>query len=44
MIQAEVIENHENEHVRSIGQAHEKGRKLQILRLGGGEAYDVLSD
>jgi hypothetical protein len=42
--QAEVIQNHENEHVRSIGQGEAKNRKYQGLKLGDGQAYDRSSD
>jgi hypothetical protein len=38
--QAEVIQNHENEHVRSIGQGEARHRKYKRLKLDGGEAYD----
>jgi hypothetical protein len=41
--QAEVIQNHENEHVRSIGQGEARHRKYKRLKLGGGQAYDLLS-
>jgi hypothetical protein len=42
--QAEVIQNHENEHVRSIGQGEARHRKYKGLKLGGGQAYDRSSD
>jgi hypothetical protein len=42
--QAEVIQNHENEHVRGIGQGEAKLRKYKRLKLGGGQAYDRSSD
>jgi hypothetical protein len=38
--QAEVIQNHENEHVRGIGQSEARHRKYKRLNLGGGQAYD----
>jgi hypothetical protein len=38
--QAEVIQNHENEHVRGIGQGEARHRKYKRLTLGGGQAYD----
>jgi hypothetical protein len=39
--QAEVIENHENENVRNIGQGEARHhRKYKRLKLGGGQAYD----
>jgi hypothetical protein len=37
---AEVIQNHENELVRGIGQGEAKHRKYKRLKLGGGQAYD----
>jgi hypothetical protein len=36
--------NHENEHVRSIGQGESRHRKYKRLKLGGGQAYDRSSD
>jgi hypothetical protein len=42
--QAEVIQNHENEHVRVIGQDEGRHRKYKRLKLGGGQAYDRSSD
>jgi hypothetical protein len=42
--QAEVIQNHENEHVRIIGQGEPRHRKYKRLKLGGGQAYDRSSD
>jgi hypothetical protein len=44
MQQAEVIQNHDNEHVRSIGQGEARDRKYKRLKLGGGQAYDRSSD
>jgi hypothetical protein len=38
--QAEVIQNHENEHVRDIGQSDARHKKYKRLKLGGGQAYD----
>jgi hypothetical protein len=38
--QAEVIQNHENEHFRGIGQSDARHRKYKRLKLGGGQAYD----
>jgi hypothetical protein len=38
--QAEVIENHDNENVRNIGQGEARHRKHKRLKLGGGQAYD----
>jgi hypothetical protein len=37
--QAEDIQNHENEHVRSIGQGEIRHGKYMKLKLGGGQAY-----
>jgi hypothetical protein len=42
--QAEVIQNHENEHFCSIGQGEARHRKYERLKVGGGEAYDHSSD
>jgi hypothetical protein len=42
--QAEVVQNHENEHVRSRGQGETRHRKYKRLKLGGGQAYDRLRD
>jgi hypothetical protein len=42
--QAEVIQNHESEHVRSIEQGEASHRKYKRLKLGGGQAYDLSSD
>jgi hypothetical protein len=42
--QAEVIQNHENEHVRSTGQGKARHRKYKRLKLGGSQAYDRSSD
>jgi hypothetical protein len=42
--QAEVIRNHENEHVRGIGQGEARHRKYKRLKLGGCQAYDRSSD
>jgi hypothetical protein len=42
--QAEVIQNHENEHVRGIGQGQARHKKYKRLELGGGQAYDCSSD
>jgi hypothetical protein len=38
--QAEVIRNHEIEHVRRIGQGEARRRKYKRLKLGGGQACD----
>jgi hypothetical protein len=42
--QAEVIQNHENEHVRGIGQGEARHRNYKRLKLRGGQAYDRSSD
>jgi hypothetical protein len=42
--EAEVIQNHENKHVRSIGRGEARRRKYKRLKLGGGQAYDRSSD
>jgi hypothetical protein len=42
--QAEVIQNHENEHVGGIGQGETRNRKYNRLKLGSGQAYDRSSD
>jgi hypothetical protein len=42
--QAEVIQNHENENVRYIGQGEARHRKYKRLKLGGGHVYDCSSD
>jgi hypothetical protein len=41
--QAEVIQNHENENVRYIGQGEARHRKYKRLKLGGGHVYDCSS-
>jgi hypothetical protein len=38
--QAEVIQNHDNENFRNIGQGEPQHRKYKQLKLGGGHAYD----
>jgi hypothetical protein len=42
--QVEVIQNHENEHVRRIGQGEARHRRYKRLKLGGGRANDRSSD
>jgi hypothetical protein len=42
--QTEVIQNHENEHVRGIGQVEAIHRKYKRLKLGGCQAYDRSND
>jgi hypothetical protein len=38
--QAEVIQNHETEHISNIGQGEVRHRKYNRLKVGGDEAYD----
>jgi hypothetical protein len=38
--QAEVIQNHDNENGRNIGQGEARHRKYKRLKLGGGHVYD----
>jgi hypothetical protein len=40
----EVIQNHDNENVRNIGQGEARHRKYKKLKLGGGQAYERSSD
>jgi hypothetical protein len=42
--QAEVMQNHENEHVRGLGQGGARHRNYKRLKLGGGQAYDRSRD
>jgi hypothetical protein len=42
--QAKVIENHENEHVRGIGQGEARHIKYERHKLGSGQTYDRSSD
>jgi hypothetical protein len=42
--QADVIQNHDNENVRNIGQGEARQRKYKRLKLGGGQAYYRSSD
>jgi hypothetical protein len=42
--QAEVIQNHENDYVRGIGQGEARHRKYKRLKLGGGQAYNRSRD
>jgi hypothetical protein len=42
--QAEVIQNHDNENFRNIGQGEGRHRKYKVLKLGGGQAYDRSSN
>ena len=38
--QAAVIQHHDNENIRNIGQGETQHRKYKRLTLGGGQAYD----
>jgi hypothetical protein len=42
--QAEVVQNHENENVRYVGQDEAQHRKYKRLKLGDGHVYDCSSD
>jgi hypothetical protein len=42
--QTEVIQNHDNENFRIIGQGEARHRKYKRLKLSGGQAYDRSSD
>jgi hypothetical protein len=42
--QAEVIQNHDNENVRTIEEGEARHRKYKRLKLGGGQAYDRSSE
>jgi hypothetical protein len=42
--QAEVVQIHENKHIRSIGKGEARHRKYKRLKLGGGQAFDRSSD
>jgi hypothetical protein len=42
--EAAVVQNHEDEHVRSLGKGEASHRKYKTLKLGGGQAYDRSSD
>jgi hypothetical protein len=39
--QAEVIRNHDNENVRSIGKGEAQHRKYKRLQVAGGQTYDI---
>jgi hypothetical protein len=41
---SKVIQNHDNEHVRSTGQGEARQREYKKLKLGGGQAYDRSSE
>jgi hypothetical protein len=38
--QAEIIQNHDNENVRYIGQGEARHRKYKRIKLGGGHVHD----
>jgi hypothetical protein len=38
--QAEVVQNHDNENVRNVGQGEVRHRKYKRPKLGGGHVYD----
>jgi hypothetical protein len=38
------MQNHENEHVRSIEKSEASHRKYKRFKFGGGQAYDRSSD
>ena len=38
--QAEVIQNHDNKNISTMGQGEAQHRKYKRLKLGGGQAYD----
>jgi hypothetical protein len=40
----EVIQNHENEHIRGVEQREARHRKYKRREVGGGQAYDHSSD
>jgi hypothetical protein len=42
--QAEILQNHENDHIRDIGKGEAIHRKYKRLKLGGGQAYDRSSN
>jgi hypothetical protein len=42
--QAEVVQNHDKENVRNIGQFEARHRRYTRLKLGGGQAYDRSTD
>jgi hypothetical protein len=42
--QGEVIQNHDNENVRNIGQGKGRHKKYKNLNLRSGQAYDRSSD
>jgi hypothetical protein len=42
--QAEIIQNHENEYIRGIGQGEERDGKYKRIKLDGDQACDRSSD
>jgi hypothetical protein len=42
--QTQVIQHHENIHVRNTEQGEARHRKIKRLKLGGGQAYDRSND
>jgi hypothetical protein len=42
--QAEIVQNHDNENVRNIGQGEARHGTYKRLKLGGGQAYIRSSD
>jgi hypothetical protein len=42
--QADVIQSHENRHVRSVEQGEARHRKYKRLKLGGSQDYSRSSD
>jgi hypothetical protein len=38
--QVQVIQNHENAHIKNIGQGETLNRKYKRLKLGGGQTYN----
>jgi hypothetical protein len=40
----EIIQNHENEHIRSTGQGEARYRKYKNLKVGSGQAYNCSND
>jgi hypothetical protein len=42
-MQAAVIQKHENLNIRNTGQNEEQHRNYKMLKVGGGQAYDLSS-
>jgi hypothetical protein len=38
------MQNHDNEHVRGIGQGEARHRKYKMFKLDGGQAFDRSSN